>query len=43
MEIKRKGINIIIPTGYWTTTHTRSSSDGKNGNNRTKRTKSRIK
>ena len=43
MQIKRKGINIFIPANYWTTTHTRSSSDETNGNKKTKKTKLRAK
>ena len=39
MQIKRKGMNVLVPKGYWTTTTMRSFSYGSNGNKTTKKRK----
>ena len=42
MQIRRKGMTIFVPKGYWTTNYMRSSRDERNGNKRTKKTKHRA-
>jgi len=42
VQIKRKGMNVLIPKGYWTTTIIRSLNNGSNGNKTAKKRKHKV-